>query len=163
MALMNVIASRGHLLHSICRRSAGRANASIVERHNMMLRRQPIDDPRVPIVQDGGQMDEAHKRHSGIVCAEFPVSERDIAALDRFGRHVPPSDIGDLRRLVMSSSFEASRTAGLEPVGAVSSASVGKVDQAKRFTRVRAQGNRAPSAQTPRGTGRLPRGLNSDK
>src|SRR3989442_6713956 len=40
----------GHLLYRSRRCAAGRANASIVERDHVMLRRETINNPRVPVV-----------------------------------------------------------------------------------------------------------------
>ena len=44
-----------HLLDRGRGSAAGRADASIVERDHLMLRRETINNSRVPVVQDGSQ------------------------------------------------------------------------------------------------------------
>jgi hypothetical protein len=78
--------------------SLERADASIVERDHVMLRRETISNPRVPVVQDGSQVDEEHHRCAGIVRPELPIRELHSAGSDRSCRHVLPIDRQVLRR-----------------------------------------------------------------
>src|SRR2546422_6268206 len=97
MALMNVIASLAICSIEVAGEAAGRADASIVERDHVMLRRETINNPRVPVVQDGSQVDEEHHRGAGIVRPELPIRELYSACGDRSRGHVLPIDRQVLR------------------------------------------------------------------
>jgi hypothetical protein len=90
MALMKRDGVLGDLLYRRRGGTAGRANASIVERDHVMRRRETINNPRVPVVQDGSQVDEEHHRDAGIVRPQFPIRELHAACGDRSRWHVVP-------------------------------------------------------------------------
>ena len=48
-----------------------------------MLRRETINNSRVPVVQDGSQVDQEHHRGAGIVRPELPIRELHSAGRDR--------------------------------------------------------------------------------
>src|SRR6266702_3649146 len=62
-----------------------------------MLRRETINHPRVPVVQDGSRVNEEHHRGAGIVRPELAVSELHSACGDRPRWHIPPIDLQVLR------------------------------------------------------------------
>src|SRR5713226_5053187 len=64
---------------------------------NVMLRRETINNPRVPVVQDGSQVDEEHHRGAWIVRPELPIRELHSACGDRSRWHVRPIDLQVLR------------------------------------------------------------------
>ena len=55
---MKVTASLGHRLDGVGGRAARGADAAVVEGDDAVLRGDAVDDSRVPVVQDGGEMGE---------------------------------------------------------------------------------------------------------
>jgi hypothetical protein len=88
---------RRHLFYRGRRCAAGGANASIVERDDVTARREPINHARVPVVQDGSQVDEEYHRRAGIVRPELPIDELHSTCGDRSSWHVRPIDRQILR------------------------------------------------------------------
>jgi len=79
----------GHLVDGVRHRSARRADAAVVERDHLSLGGDAVDDPRVPVVQDGGEVVQEDERHAG-ARAELAVGEQRSAGGDRAGGRGPP-------------------------------------------------------------------------
>src|SRR5438046_2713201 len=95
IALMNVMASVAICSIEV---AGGRADASIVERDHVVLRRETVDNSRIPVVEDGSQVDQEHHRGAGIVRPELPIRELHSAGGDRPRGDVLPTDLQVLRR-----------------------------------------------------------------
>ena len=52
-----------HLLDGGGHRAAGRADAAVVEGDDAVVRGDAVDDPRVPVVEDRGQVVQEHHRN----------------------------------------------------------------------------------------------------
>src|SRR5467141_3554006 len=76
-----------HLLDRFGGRTSGSADPTIVEHNNVVLRRQAIHDPRIPIVQYRRQMVEEHHGDAALLAN---LSEHEVRAvhIDRFGRRI---------------------------------------------------------------------------
>jgi hypothetical protein len=68
-------------------RPSGSADPTIVERNNVVLRCQAIQDPRILIVQYRRQMVEEHHGDAALL-ANLPEYEIRAIHLDRFGRRI---------------------------------------------------------------------------
>ncbi len=77
----------GHRLDGVRRRAGGRADAPVVERDDPVLRGDAVDDPRVPVVEDRGQVGEEDDRDTGLR-AELAVGEIHATGGDGAGRCV---------------------------------------------------------------------------
>src|SRR5258705_13776942 len=76
-----------HLLDRFGGKTSGSAAPTIVERNNVVLRRQAIHDPRIPIVQYRRQMVKEHHGNAALL-ANFPVHKVRAVHIDRFGRRI---------------------------------------------------------------------------
>mgnify|MGYP003412055046 CR=1 FL=1 len=56
-----------------------------------MLGSQAVHDPRVPVVQHGGQVHQQHHRRAAMVLAQLAVGEVHATGRDGLGRHVGPA------------------------------------------------------------------------
>ena len=65
---MKAIASRAHLLDGVWHRAAGRADTAVVERDDAVVGGDAVDDPRVPVVEDRGQVVQEHHRNAVSRC-----------------------------------------------------------------------------------------------
>jgi hypothetical protein len=76
-----------HLFDRLGGRTSGSADSTIVERNDVVPRRQAIDDPRIPIVQYRRQV---MKEHHGSAPLLADLSEHEVRAvhIDRLGRCV---------------------------------------------------------------------------
>jgi hypothetical protein len=63
-----------------------------------MVRREAIDNPRVPIVEDGSKVNEEDHRRAGVLRSEFAVGELHATCGDRPRRNVLPGNFRSLRR-----------------------------------------------------------------
>ncbi len=63
-----------HRLDGVRRRAGGSTDAPVVERDDPVFRGDTVDDPRVPVVEDRGQVGEEDHRDAGLR-AELPVGE----------------------------------------------------------------------------------------
>jgi hypothetical protein len=68
-------------------RAGGGADAAVVEGDDSVFRGDAVDDPRVPVVQDRGQMVQEDHRDAGLR-AELAVGEPRPADVDGRGRRV---------------------------------------------------------------------------
>ena len=80
---------------------------SVVEGDHPTLCRDAVDDPRIPVVEDRGQVVQEDQWHAG-VCTKLPVGELDPADVDGLGRRVLPRRVHsrtpgrvDLRHLLL--------------------------------------------------------------
>src|SRR5258708_6535497 len=76
-----------HLLDRFGGRASGSADPTIVEGNNVVLRRQAIHDPRIPILQHRRQMVKEHQGNTALL-ANFPVHEVRAVHIDRFVRRI---------------------------------------------------------------------------
>ena len=121
----------------------------------MVLRRDAVEDARVPVVEDGGEVVQEHHRYAAGL-AELAVGERGAVDVDRLG--------GVVFQVVMTSSFVSGAAgvgAGMRGSGVEAGEDVEDAAVAGR-TGYRALGPRSPrSAETGRHSfGRMTRAAN---
>ena len=111
----------GHLVDGVRHRSARCADAAVVERDHVSLGGDAVDDPRVPVIQDGGEVVQEDERHAG-ARAELAVGERRAADVDVRGRRGPPgrgrgrglAALTGVVGVIVQASRDASEAAGFE-------------------------------------------------
>src|SRR5258705_11151784 len=76
-----------HLLDRFGSRPSGSADPSIVERNHVVLCRQAIHDPRIPILQHRSQMVKQHHGNATLL-PNFSEHKVRTVHIDRFGRRI---------------------------------------------------------------------------
>jgi hypothetical protein len=76
-----------HLLDRFGGRASGSADPTIVEGNHVVLRRQAIHDPRIPILQHRSQMVKQHHGNAALL-TNFSEHEVRTVHIDRFGRRI---------------------------------------------------------------------------
>ncbi len=74
----------GHRLDGVGNSAGGGTDAAVVERDDVVLLGDRVDDPRVPVVQRGGEVDEEDDGDAALG-AEFAIGVGDSPGVDRQG------------------------------------------------------------------------------
>lgn len=77
----------GHRLDRVGCRAAGGADPAIVERDHVALGGDPVNDPRIPVVEDASQVVQENERHAA-AWPKLAVGEGRTADVDRLTRGV---------------------------------------------------------------------------